>query len=188
MRILKYKLFKESALLKLSNNTDMELISKIESLISPPSKILEISCGNCADSIRLKNLGYRVKCTDNNQEYVNNAIRNNIDCINHETSMLFPFNDKTFNLIYSRLGLHYFSNDKLVEIFKEISRIGDYLVFTVKLVNDIQTGKVILTKEKWLELVSIDFNIISNEEKTGILYDNQSNWLEIVAKSKDDKK
>ena len=54
--------------------------------------------------------------------------------------------------------------------------------FTVKLVNDIQTGKTIFNKETWEYLVSNEFEIVSSEVKEGILYDNQSKWLEIVAK------
>jgi len=49
------------------------------------------------------------------------------------------------------------------------------------LVNDIPTGKVIFTEDTWKDLVSEQFNIISAEVKEGILYSNQSKWLEIVA-------
>ena len=185
MNILKYQIFVESALLKLSNNTDMDLINKIESLIKPPAKILEIACGNSSDAIYLKSVGFNITCTDENIDYVNNAIKNGLVCIKHDTTDKFPFSSKSFDLVYSRLGLHYFTEDQLYNIFDEISRIGKYVVFTVKITNDIlKTGKIILTPEKWVEIVSKNFDIISRKEQEGILYDNMSNWLEIVAKSK----
>jgi SAM-dependent methyltransferase len=182
--ILKYKAFLESVLLKLTNNVDAELISKIRGLVKPPAKILEISCGNASDSIYLKEKGYQVTCTDNNKDYVNNALKSNLDCILHDTTQPFPFEDKTFDLIYSRLGLHYFTIEQLNDIFSELARIGNYLVFSVKLVDDISTGKVIFTKNTWENITNKYFDIISSNEKSGILYDNQSKWLEIVAKSK----
>lgn len=181
-KILKYKRFQESVLLKLTDNTDTELLSKIESLIDPPSKILEISCGNGADSIHLKEHGYDVTCTDTNPDYISNSKELGLKSILHDTSEIFPFDDNSFDLIYSRLGLHYFTEDKLYGIFGELERMTKkYLVFTVKTVNDIQTGKVILTPNKWREITERYFNIISFEEKSGMLYDNPSQWIEIIA-------
>ena len=105
--------------------------------------------------------------------------------IKHDTKEKFPFRNDSFDLVYSRLGLHYFSIDELRNIFDEISRISkNYLVFTVKLINDIPTGKVILNEDTWKELVSDKFEILEADVKEGILYDNQSKWLEIIAKKK----
>ena len=183
--ILSRKLFENqnwSPLLDLENNVDYELVSIIESLLPNKGKILEISCGNGADAIELQEEGYSVTCTENNQVYYDH-ISQFVKCIKHDTRNKFPFPDKSFDLVYSRLGLHYFSKEELSNIFSEISRLIDkYLVFTVKIEQDsINTGKVILSKEDWEELVSENFNIISSKEKEGILYDNQSKWLEIVA-------
>lgn len=185
MKILNFKLFNESILLKLSNNIDKVLVNKIKSLIKPGSKILEISCGNGSDSLFLKNEGYDITCTELDDNYVSNANKIGLKCIKHDTSENFPFDNKEFNLTYSRLGLHYFTKEQLYNIFNEISRITDgYLIFSVKLINDIPTGKIILSKEEWEKLVSNRFKIISSENKSGILYNDQSNWLEIIAKVK----
>jgi SAM-dependent methyltransferase len=175
------ELNKQSPLLKLEDNVDYELIEKIQSLISSGT-ILEISCGNGADALELLKRGYVVFGTENNQQYADH-VNQKINCVKHDTRNKFPFPDNSFDLVYSRLGLHYFSESELQSIFKEISRITkEYLVFTVKLVNDIKTGKTIFDKETWENLVSEEFKIVSSEVKEGILYDNQSKWLEIVAK------
>ena len=181
--LVPFKIFESSSpLLDIKGNVDSNLISKIESL--SPSSILEISCGNGSDSIELSNKGYDVDATDNNKEYVD-SVSQFIKCIKHDTINKFPFNDNQFDLVFSRLGLHYFTTEELVNIFNEISRITKkYLVYTVKLVNDIQTGKVILNKETWEKLTSDKFEIISSEVKSGILYSNQSEWLEITAAKK----
>lgn len=183
--ILSRKLFENqnwSPLLDLSENIDKELVNEIELLLPNKGKILEISCGNGADAIDLTNKGFDVTTTDNCQEYVDH-VNKYVKCIKHDTRDIFPFHNKSFDLVYSRLGLHYFTKEELLKIFTEISRLTKrYLVFTVKIEQDsINTGKVILNKEDWEELVSESFNIISSKEKEGILYDNQSKWLEIVA-------
>lgn len=188
MRYLKtYKLFEnriQPILLDLEDNVDNELISKIQHLL-PTGRILEISCGNGADSIKLNELGYDVTATDFTKEYVD-YVNQYLPCIQHDTREKFPFNDKEFDLVYSRLGLHYFSEEELKSIFDEISRLtNQYLVFTVKLANDnLNTGKVILDESKWKELVSDKFNIISSEVKEGILYNDKSKWLEIIASTR----
>lgn len=173
---------KQSPLLKLRDNVDYELIKLIESLLPNKGTILEISCGNGADALELLKRGYVVFGTENNQKYAD-FVNQKIDCIKHDTRNKFPYDDNSFDLVYSRLGLHYFTEEELKSIFEDISRITkEYLVFTVKLVNDIQTGKTIFNKETWERLVSKDFKIVSSNIKEGILYDNQSKWLEMVVK------
>lgn len=181
----RYQIFENqgwSPLLDLTENIDKELINKIESLLPNKGKILEISCGNGADAIDLTNKVYDVTATDNCQEYVDHVSRY-INCIKHDTRNTFPFHSKSFDLVYSRLGLHYFTKEELSKIFSEISRLTKrYLVFTVKIEQDnLNTGKIIMSKSDWEILLSDNFNIISSEEKEGLLYDNQSKWLEIVA-------
>jgi ubiquinone/menaquinone biosynthesis C-methylase UbiE len=179
--LLEFKIF-ENILLNLANNTDDELIGKILNLLPNGGKILEIACGNGSDSIKLKELGYDVTATDFTDDYVD-YVNQYVTCIKHDTRNEFPFHDNEFDLIYSRLGLHYFTIDELDDIFSEIFRMTKkYLVFSVKLVNDnLQTGKVILDKDKWIEIVSDKFKIKSLEVKKGLLYNNYSEWLEIIA-------
>lgn len=176
-----FRLFEnKSPLLNLKNNIDEDLINLIESF--NPKNILEISCGNGADAIELSKRGYSVTATDLNQEYVD-YVNDYLNCIQHDTRNRFPFDDNSFDVVYSRLGLHYFDKEDLYRIFNDISRItSGYLIFTVKLVNDIQTGKVIFDESDWEEITSKNFEIVSSKIREGFLYENQSKWLEIVAK------
>jgi len=187
-RLKTYQKFFESIgspLLNLSDNVDDHLISKIQKEVQPGSKILEISCGNSTDSLKLKELGYEVICTEYNSDYVKNAQDLGLDCIQHDTKNEFPFSDSEFDLIYSRLGLHYFTEEELVSIFSELKRIGKRILITVKVMDDIKTGKVILTENKWKEIVSKFFNIKSFEVKEGQLYGSQTKWIEILGEKTD---
>jgi len=86
------ELNRQAPLLKLENNADGDLINTIKSLMGTGS-ILEISCGNGADSDELSKSGYSVIATENNQQYVDNA-NQKINCIKHDTKNKFPFSDK----------------------------------------------------------------------------------------------
>ncbi len=170
----------------LSDNSDFVLINKIKSIIDKGSKILEISCGNGADAIELDKLGYKVSTTEFNEDYIDNINSKIGGCIKLDTRDGLPYKDLEFDLIYSRLGLHYFSPDELNYIFGEISRVTNrYFIFTVKLKNDnLSNHKIILDKEFWEKLVNKNFNIISSERKSGELYNNESIWLEVVCEKK----
>lgn len=179
--IKRYKIF-ESVLLQLENNVDRHLTSIIQDNVSLGSDILEISCGNGADSKYLQDLGYRITCTELDDVYVNNAKNLGLNCIKHNTKNRFPFKSGQFDLIYSRLGLHYFNEEELNRIFSELSRIGDKLLITVKVEEDsFNTGKVILSPEKWNQIISKYFDIIMFNIKEGLLYGKPSKWIEILA-------
>jgi len=189
MKYLKnYKLYNEAyqslgtPLLKLVDNVDKELMSIIESNVNPGGSILEISCGNGADALYLKERGYDVICTEANEGYCENAKSLGLNCIQHDTKDKFTFEDNQFDLIYSRLGLHYFTPNELDSIFDEIGRIGKKLLITIKPESDsLQTGKIFLTPDKWKEIVEKHFKIESFSLKSGILYNVESKWVEIFA-------
>lgn len=172
-----------SPLLSLSDNIDYELIDIIEKNFDKGSSVLEISCGNAADSLHLKELGYNVKCTELDDNYVNNAKDLGLDCIKHDTKNKFPFSNNQFDLIYSRLGLHYFTESELDSILSELSRIGRNILITVKVEeDDFKTGKVIISPEKWKNLIDKYFNIEIFNIKEGVLYNKPSKWIEILGK------
>lgn len=178
----KYESF-NSTLLNLENNIDTHLISIIKDNFKIGSNILEISCGNADDSLYLKELGYNIKCTELDHNYVENAKNLGLDCIKHDTMDKFPYDNDEFDLIYSRLGLHYFSESQLDSIFSELSRIGKSILTTVKVEEDsFKTGKVILSPQKWNEIINKYFNIEIFDVKEGLLYDKPSKWIEIFAK------
>lgn len=182
--MISYRKFLESSsLLGLSGNVDDHLISIIKNNVQKGGSILEISCGNCEDSVALVKLGYNVISTEIDENYVNNAIKRGINCIKHDTKDPLPFKSGEFDLTYSRLSLHYFSEEELIKIFSEIRRVSRNILFTVKVQSDkLKTGKIIHSVEFWRDMVETFFNIQIFEVKTGKLYGEESRWLEAFAK------
>ena len=171
-----------SPLLDLKNNIDFGLIEIINDNFKKGSKILEISCGNGEDSLYLQRLGYSVTCTEIDDNYVNNATNKGLNCIKHDTKEPFPFTDGEFDIVYIRLGLHYFNRLELNSIFREIQRIGNSVLLTVKIKDDgFKTNKIILSPEIWNSIISEYFNIEIFNIKEGELYGEHSKWLEIFA-------
>lgn len=81
-------------------------------------------------------------------------------------------------------GSYYFDENRLKNIFNELSRISSNILFSVKIEqDDLNTGKIILDKEKWEQIVSLSWNIKFSKEYTGKLYDKNSKWLVIFAES-----
>lgn len=185
MRYIKnYKTFEAiSSLLNIHNNVDEGLMNVIDNISYPGSSILEIACGNAEDSLYLQKKGYKVTCTDLDDGYIKNAIDKGLNCIKHDTKKKFPFSDNEFDLVYSRLGLHYFTKEELNEIFREIRRIGKKLLMSVKIQNDnIKTNKIILTPGEWKEIISNFFEIEDVKIREGKLYGEDAKWMEIIAK------
>ena len=172
-----------SPLLSIKDNVDVELMSDIKDNFKIGSNILEVSCGNGSDSLYLKKLGYNVKCTELDNGYINNCLRLGLDCIKHDTKLKFPFISDKFDLVYSRLGLHYFNELELDSILSELSRISKSILITVKVEkDDFKTGKVILSSDKWFEIINKYFNIKEFDIKEGKLYGKKSKWIKIFAK------
>ena len=188
---------KTAPLINMGDTKDNELLDKVAGLARHKGKkILEIACGNGSDAIALYNMGFDVTATDSNQEYVdhiNQEVENSkvevdrgkIKAILHDTRKSFPATDGKFDLVFSRLGLHYFTEEELKEIFADIYRITKlygHLVFTVKLTDDGKWGKKVLPTETWVKIVEESgFEIMNNETKSGKLYGEENTWLEVIA-------
>jgi SAM-dependent methyltransferase len=189
MKYLKgYKIF-ENSLLNVSKNFDMALINKIKKNVKIGSNILEISCGNGSDSLYLKELGYNVICTEIDDEYVTNARKLGLECIKHNTKDRFPFKDKQFDLVYCRLGLHYFTEVELNNILKELKRISNKLLLTAKIEDDdLGTNKIIIPPYHWIGLIVNNYGYEKEFYiREGDLYGRPSKWVEILAEAKVEK-
>jgi ubiquinone/menaquinone biosynthesis C-methylase UbiE len=118
------------------------------SYFKPGSKILELGCGAGNDSNFFATSGFEITATDfsdqaikqNQQKYQNENL--NFEVLNIAKSFSYPV--KTFDIIYARLSLHYFTDQKTREVFKEIARIlkpDGLLCFMCKSPQDILYGK-----------------------------------------------
>jgi len=88
-------------------------------------KLLEIGAGQGGDADYFQSLGYKVTATD----YSNEALRNaeervkNVNFINLDTSQGLPFDDESFDVVYSHMALHYFDSQTTAQVFKDIRRV-----------------------------------------------------------------
>lgn len=103
--------------------------------------ILDLGCGNGADSLFLVENGYNVLATDFSKEALKNVSQNigGISIKQFDMRKTFPFKDNSFYLIIADLSLYYFSEKETITILNEIKRIlvnGGVLLARVARVDD----------------------------------------------------
>src|SRR3989344_7556719 len=93
------------------------------------AKLLDLCCGKGADAIFFHNKRVQVTALD----YSNEAIRQFnetqrryeifITSIVKDISENLPFDDESFDYVYIRLGLYYFTDAELKKILSELTRV-----------------------------------------------------------------
>jgi len=107
------------------------------------STILELGCGEGNDSIYFAELGHTIVATDfsdvaieqNKKRWVDPNLTFRVQDISHP----LHFDDASFDVIYARLSLHYFTDKTTQKAFKEIGRAlkpGGTLFFMCKSTDD----------------------------------------------------
>jgi len=88
-------------------------------------KLLEIGTGQGGDADYFQSLGYEVTATDYSDEALRNAGERvkNVNFINLDTSQGLPFDDESFDVVYSHMALHYFDSQTTAQVFKDIHRV-----------------------------------------------------------------
>lgn len=131
------------------SNTPTEFAKEILRVIPPNSQVLELGCGVGNDSVAFANKGHDILATD----FSEIAIQKNKDTYKDisgltfevlDMSRPFKFNDNTFDVIYARLSLHYFTDTITRNIFQEIKRVlkpNGLICFICKSVKDPLYGK-----------------------------------------------
>ncbi len=109
--------------------------------------ILELGCGEGRDSIFFAKEGLKVTSIDFSEraifsfkeKIIEKHLEEKIKILRGDLLGLSDFKDNSFDVIYSNLGLHYFTNKETTKLFSEIYRIlkeGGLLVFSVKSTSD----------------------------------------------------
>ncbi len=169
-------------------------------------KVLDLCCGKGADAIFFHNKGFNVTAIDFSPEAIkqfNEAQRRYeifVSNLVKDITEPLQFEEGHFEFIYTRLGLHYFTDKELKKIFPEVNRVlktNGLLMMQVKSVNDKEYGigkkiekdmfedenghvRHFFTKEyaeKWLD----EYNVIMLEERK---IENGSAYIEVVAEKK----
>jgi ubiquinone/menaquinone biosynthesis C-methylase UbiE len=92
-------------------------------------KVLELAAGQGQDARFLAKRGYEVICTDRSdfglREAERKARAEQLNIVFRQVDLLepLPFEDNAFDVVYSHLGLHYFTKEHTRKLFAEIHRV-----------------------------------------------------------------
>lgn len=92
-------------------------------------KLLDLGAGQGQDSRYFAKLGYNVTSTDVSDLALKlskeSAEKDGLDIkfIEVDIANKLPFEDNSFDIVYSHLALHYFTDEKTREVFQEIHRV-----------------------------------------------------------------
>lgn len=107
--------------------------------------LIDIGCGQGQDSRFFSKQGYQVTGIDFSEEGINFANKKSagmdIDFRILDIAKPLPFEDSSFDIVYSHLALHYFDNATTELIFNELKRIlnpGGILAILVNSIHDPQ--------------------------------------------------
>lgn len=176
-------------------------------LISPSSSILELGCGAGNDSIAFVRNGHSVLATDFSDVAVQKCTQRftNTPNLSFETlDISHPINhsDNSFDLVYARLSLHYFTDQKTHAAFNEIHRVvnpGGYLCFMCKSTEDSLYGlgeeiekdmfeykghvRHFFSKEYAIKLIGNRFTPLIIKTGNEVFYDKNSSYIKVIAKT-----
>jgi len=173
--------------------------------ISPDSSVLELGCGEGNDSIYFAELGHAIVATDFSDVAIEQDKKRwnhpNLTFKVHDISEALEFGDASFDTVYARLSLHYFTDETTRDIFHEIVRVlkpGGELYFMCKSTDDHIYGqgdeieadmyelkghvRHFFSKDYVLSLLD-DVDLSAKNIETGVeqIYDRQSAFIKVAA-------
>lgn len=177
---------------------------EVAEILPPRQKILELGCGAGNDSNYFATLAHQVLATDFSDVAIDkNREQYQADNLKFEVLDItegLPFKNNSYDLVYARLSLHYFSDQKTREIIQEIERTlkpGGLLAFVCKSTSDPKygQGKEIendmfesdhvrhFFSEKYArELLKDKFEIIKIESGEEQFYSENSAFVKVIAR------
>jgi len=187
------------------SKTQTSFAEETNSIIPSGSHILELGCGEGNDSIYLAQQGHAVIATD----FSDVVIAGDQQSLTHpklqfsvqDISQPLNYSTNSFDVVYARLSLHYFTSEQTEKIFSEIARVlkpNGYLCFMCKSVNDRLYGQGKKIEDNMYELAGHvrhffsekltrellaknGFTVISLEHGKDKLYARESAFIKVIA-------
>jgi SAM-dependent methyltransferase len=120
----------------------------VNAALPPRQRILEIGCGAGLDALFFQHMGHHVVAIDFSEFAIQQLSISNpnsgVDFRVHDMNSPLQFPDEYFDVVYSRLSLHYFTDRDTRRVFQEIRRVlrpQGCLHFMCKSINDPLYGK-----------------------------------------------
>lgn len=166
-------------------------------------KCLELGCGIGQYSKRLMEYGYNVTSTDISDIALNEVkkFNNNIEKV--DMSEPLKYDNDSFDLVFSSLAIHYFSNEKTNQLVNEIYRVLKPGGLFIGSVNGLEGYNAIkdtaikleenfyLNKDKYIHLFDDNelkkyfkkFNVLKIEKRLVERFEHKKNyWIFIIKK------
>ena len=195
-------------LLKYSLNPT-DFAREVAKLINHHTKLLELGCGVGNDSYFFASQRHTVLATDFSEIVIKQNIEkyHSVDLLTFEvidmSKTLYTLNDRSFDLVYARLSLHYFTDKMTRSIINEVYRIlkpNGLFCFLCKSIKDplYGQGNKVETdvyefnnhirhffSETYLkDLLNKNFKIIKIESGKENFYDKKSKFIKVIVRKK----
>ena len=95
----------------------------VKAYLPKSGSLLELGAGLGQDSAYFSDLGYEVTATDLNIDKLEALVGDNFSVQTVDLRKQLLFEDKSFDIVYAHLSLHYFDEATTNQIFTEIHRI-----------------------------------------------------------------
>lgn len=116
---------------------------EVNTKLTPGAILLELGCGEGNDSIYFAQQGHRVTATDFSDVVVSenqkHLVHDNLHFAVQDISQPLAYDDASFDAVYARLSLHYFTDTVTKSVFREIARVlkpGGTLYYMCKSTED----------------------------------------------------
>lgn len=193
--------------LKGHSTTQTSFAEEIDVAIPAGSSVLELGCGEGNDSIYFAQQGHKIVATDFSpviiESNAKNIVHQNLEFRVQDISKPFDYPDGSFDVIYARLSLHYFTDKDTRAIFTELGRVlkpGGLVCFMCKSVDDGLYGQGIEIEPDMFELhghvrhffsqayarellTDSEFEIVSMASGEDVLYTRESAFITVIARS-----
>lgn len=181
------------------------LAQQLESMLLPKSFVLEMGCGVGNDSEFFGEQGHIVTATDFSEIAVRQnqkrGVSPNVKFEVLDMSERLPYDDSTFQAVYARLSLHYFSDAITKQIVAEIARVlatNGVVAFVCKSTKDplygegealgpdtfVRQGHVrhFFSPEYCRELMNGHFEVVQLEEYAEVYANKPSAFVSCIAR------
>ena len=105
----------------------------------PAKTLLDVACGNGRDMAFFRSKGLRVTGIDGSEVAIGFCKKKNLNATLHDLENPLNLPANSFDVVYSHLGLHYFSDRRIRELFEELKNAlkpGGFFCFRCRSTKD----------------------------------------------------